>query len=236
MTRDDLDLYRSIEQTFFQRVTDRMSAEIYLYCLTGSLSRDAIITNWSDIDILLVLRSYTSTVFDTLHNTVKETEHPTKIGLTIFTLEEFNCELLKSSRTYLAINAICDGVLVPRICAPEIVLQRVPSELIRRSNQAEFAHVLHVLKRELLQTMKCDERKVYKYITILLKIHLQEQGIVANSYEVMLNNISCLRGFGPTFPSPQEILDNPGDKKNRLDTYFEFLNQVRKHSRSIFES
>ena len=45
--------YYKVEKKFYNMLLSLIGKDIYLYCVTGSLSRDDITPNWSDIDILL---------------------------------------------------------------------------------------------------------------------------------------------------------------------------------------
>lgn len=226
--------YEKTDQKLFERISARMGDNLRFYCATGSYGRNKILPGWSDIDILLVLREYGPTTFAEIGQTLNELRGPIKIGLTIFSVEEFTRPSPKSSRTCLAINAILDGKFTPRLQAPEIQLTYVPIAAIRTANKTEFARVFHDLKREMLRLQECDERKICKFMTIILKIILQEREICADSYEDVSDSMLIFKELGFEFVTPEEILKHPEKKSKRFLTYIDFVQKISANVETIF--
>jgi len=226
--------YAEVERRFFHSILGKLDQQLKLYCITGSVGRKKALLGWSDIDILLVIDRYDAACFATVGQAIADCNSTLKIGVTLFSIEEFNCGSLKNSRTLLAVNAILDNRLSPRVRAPEVRITPVPTALIKQTNRAEFARVLHDLKRELLRLDEYDERKAYKFLVILLKIVLQERDITVDSYDGVLEHASSLSYLAPDLPSPAFILATPERKSERFAYYMEFLERVRAHSSEIF--
>jgi len=159
--------YSRVEKQFYDILLPLIGKDIYLYCVTGSLGREDIIPNWSDIDILLVIKEYNESTFFHINNCLLETDCDIKIGITIFSLEEFNHEYFKDAKTYISIELISKGYYKPRIMLPEVKFIPEDKTLKRYMDISSFSRFSHDIKRELLKMAdRYNEKKVYKLIII----------------------------------------------------------------------
>lgn len=225
----ELKRYLAVEEAFFARITQDFSDEIVLYCITGSLGRKDIIAGWSDIDILLVVRNYSAGLFASVLKAIEANDSGIKIGLTLYSVSEFNSGLFKDPKTYHSLKLIHDGIFTPRIFKREKIQLTTPEKsMIETFDSIDFTKVLHELKRELLKGEWFDETKTYKYITLLLKILLRRRGIYCLGYRHTFNEaLRSLKGFSFKFSSPEEILTSPNLKERRYQTYIAFLNWLK---------
>lgn len=229
--------YYNNEKKFYDILLSSIGEDIYLYCVTGSLGREDVIPNWSDIDILLVIKEYNELTLSCINSCLLKISGDIKIGVTIFSLEEFNHEYLKDAKTYISIELILKGYYKPRIMLPEVELILEDKTLKKYMDISSFSRFSHDIKRELLRMKDdYDEKKVYKLIIILLKIMLNQKGIVALNYQnTLLESIKHLQNFKIDIPEPVFIMDHPEEKSKRFFIYLSFLEWLRKNTNVIFQ-
>lgn len=228
--------YVEKEEEFFNNLALDAEHDIYLYCNTGSLGRGEIIPGWSDIDILLVIKEYSQVIFKSIANALQKAGNDIKIGITIFSLEEFNHAYFKDSKTYISIKLISDGYYRSRIMKSEIQLLLQDKTLKKYMDITDFSRFSHDIKRELLKKEGYDEKKVYKLITNLLKICLYQRGIVTLGYkDTIASATDSLPGFKIRIPEPETVLADLKGKKGRYQIYLQILEWLRKNTNVIFQ-
>lgn len=228
--------YISTERRFYENVSTALGEQLLLYCVTGSLARNEIIPGWSDIDILLVVARYDAAILDSIRTAVPSQEERIKIGVSIFSLEEFNNRYFKDSKTYISISLINQNHYKPRIIAPDILLQEPTTELRHYMNVYDFARFGHDLKRELLRgRSEYDEKKTYKTLVLLLKIMLYERGSITLGYsDTLRKSRESLGNFLDRFIEPTDILALPGGGTTRYDDYVAALEWIKGNTDAIF--
>lgn len=229
--------YSSVEKQFYDILLPIMGKDIYLYCVTGSLGREDVIPNWSDIDILLVVKEYSETTLSCINNCLLKMNGGIKIGVTIFSIEEFNHEYFKDAKTYISIELISKGYYKPRIILPEIKFVLEDKTLKKYMDISNFASFSHDIKRELLRMGdNYDEKKVYKLVIILLKIMLNQRGIVTLNYrDTLSESMKYLPNFNINIPEPIFMINHLEGKKERFIIYLSFLEWLRKNTNVIFQ-
>ncbi len=228
--------YIEKEEMFFKHLISSIEKNIYLYCNTGSLSRGEVIPGWSDIDVLLVVNEYNKIIFESISNALKKVGNDIKIGVTIFSLEEFNHIYFKDSKTYISIRLMSEGQYHPRIIKPEIKLVTQDKTLKKCMDIADFSRFSHDIKREFLKKKSYDEKKIYKLIIILLKICLSQRGITTLGYkETIICAIKDLPNFNVKIPEPEHILADPEGKYERYKIYLLIVEWLRKNTNVIFQ-
>lgn len=234
LTKDD---YFEKEKQFYELLTSALQTDILLYCVTGSLARNELIPGWSDIDVLIVIRDYTPSLMEKISNVLRTTEGEIKIGVSIFSLEEFNHKYFKDSKTYISTLLLEKSYYKPRIIDPCIVLQTQDRSLRKYMNIYDFARFSHDLKRELLQNSKeYDEKKVYKLAIILLKIALFERDIITFGYTETLQKATEIFGdLAGQLVTPEVIMNIPENKAKRYNDYVHMFEWIRKNINAVFQ-
>lgn len=232
-----IDDYIKSEAAFYERLVSVIGPQILLYCVTGSLARKDIILGWSDIDVLIVIKDYTPTLMRQVGDVLSAAGNQIKIGVSIFSLEEFNHRYFKDSKTYISLSLIKQGYYEPRIIGSSIALQIQSDDMRKNMNIYDFARFGHDIKRELLRTQyEYDEKKVYKLTILLLKIALWEKGISASGYAETLQKVSeTLEGLDKRLTTPDVILNSPEEKAARYNDYVYILEWFRKNTNAIFQ-
>lgn len=234
LTKDN---YLEKEKQFYELLISALQTDILLYCVTGSLARNDLIPGWSDIDVLLVIRDYTPSLMEKISDVLHTTGGEIKIGISIFSLEEFNHKYFKDSKTYISTLLLKQGYYKPRIIDPSIVLQTQDDSLRKYMNIYDFARFSHDLKRELLQkSEEYDEKKVYKLTIILLKIALFERNIITFGYtETLQKATEILDGFAERLVTPDIIMNIPENKAKRYNDYVHLFEWIRKNINAVFQ-
>ena len=232
MENKHLKQYQKIEENFFEFLNSKLSNELLFYCVTGSLARESIIAEWSDIDILIVFIEYNEKVFETLSAALKNNKSNIKIGTTFYSIDEFIAKnIFKDPKTICSLELINSGIYNPRKCKKHIfnnIKKIVDLNFSSWSSVISFAMILHEYKRALLSYENIDEKKVYKLLNTLLKILLMQKGLKVLSYEDVLNEAKgSLEGFDFKIELPQKILKNKEDVNMRKKEYIKILNWLK---------
>ncbi|OGI95463.1 hypothetical protein A2917_02800 [Candidatus Nomurabacteria bacterium RIFCSPLOWO2_01_FULL_42_17] len=228
--------YTNTENNFFASILKFFGEDLLLYCVTGSLSRNEVIPRWSDIDVLMVMKECNLVTLSKIENTLKQTQTNIKIGVTFYSLSEFNNLFFKDSKTYLSIRYISEKYYIPRILSSEIKIQLLPEEMFRHNDAFEFARFVHDLKRELLIKDIRNERKVYKLSITLLKIALRQRGVVALGYKETIEKAEKnLPNFSEIhIMEPEEVMAKPEKIVERYETYGRIIEWVTKNTDTVF--
>jgi len=226
--------YQKIENDFFYHLESELAGDLLFYCVTGSLARKSIKPNWSDIDILIVFANYSEKIFNVLSSALDNNKSGVKIGTTFYSIDEFTAKnIFKDPKTIYSLELIKSGVYNPRKCC-NIVIDEIDKlvdpDFSNWSSIISFTMLLHEYKRALLPCGDIDEKKVYKLLNTLLKILLRRKGIVALSYENVLNEAkNNLSGFNFNLVSPEDITRDKESVNKRKKEYIKILNWIKKY-------
>lgn len=228
--------YIKVEERFFSLLSESLSKDLLLYCVTGSLARDEIIPRWSDIDVLLVVKKCDLLTLSKIDVAAREAQNKIKIGITFYSLSEFNNLLFKDSKTYLAVKFINEKHYIPRILSLDIKNDLPSEEILKHNDVFEFTTLFLHLKRELLEKDIRDERKVYKLVITILKIALRYRGINTHGYEeTITRTYKNLPNFNNIhIPDPKEILAKPDNILERYKTYVKIVEWIAENIDILF--
>src|SRR3989344_5893549 len=115
--------YFETEKNIFELLKKSLGTRLLFYCLTGSLARGKPVPGWSDIDILLVVDVYSPDFFALLESVAMMGE--IKVGMTFYSLEEFNERYFRDPKTHAALELIEKGIYIPRIISDEVFAEMV---------------------------------------------------------------------------------------------------------------
>ena len=193
---------KRIEDNFFQEINKFERNNLLFYCATGSLGRNNLIEGWSDIDILMVFKEYSVSLFSHIDKSLKNCKSAIKIGTTFYSLNEFNnAEYFKDPKTCHAIELIEKGIYMPKIQADNIILPNINKEILKIYDIADMGKYLHNIRRELIHRSGFDEHSVYKQLFCIIKILLYRQDILVFGYQdILLKARKYLPGFRFSLP------------------------------------
>ena len=214
--------YQKIENTFYENIIKFLGENVLLYCVTGSLGRGDLVPGWSDIDILLVYKNLDNNTLSGLGKIIRKNKSSIKIGITQYTLNEFNDPLYKDPKTYQNINQILEGTIKPKILSPKIKIHRYKNlEII---DNIDVAKSIHSIKRQLILGPEgFDEKNIYKELIMILKVSLRNKGINVFGYNNILKLAQSNINFNVDIKGPEEILQLSNQKQQRYASYVEFL-------------
>lgn len=223
-----LEQYQEVEYSFYRNLTKRLSNKISLYCVVGSLAFKNIIPNWSDIDLLLVVKDYSKKVFDSLKSTNEQNTSGISIGFTFYSEREFSSPGYKDTKTLIALQQIKLGIYQPRFLDVNLRMPEISDEEIAKQALGSFPRNLHDFKRELVVLEVETEKQAYKRLIILLKIMLLQKGVKVFGYDLVLKAArKYLPGFIVSLPTPAEILLMPNKWQERRSVYCSFLEWLK---------
>ncbi len=223
----DISNYFETEKTIFDLLQKNLGPRLLFYCLTGSLARGKPVPGWSDIDILLVVDAYTPDFFALLESTSKV--NGIKVGMTFYSLEEFNERYFRDPKTHAALELIEKGVYVPKVLSDLIELSSISISQKIIVDAVEFSNMLHLAKRSLLME-KGDVHDSIKKVIVLLRIILKQYSIWPVTSEEVFTEM--VRKF-PDFP----LVDKPvnsiyyGEWREKGILIFEW---IRNNTQNIF--
>ncbi len=220
--------YLKVEEAFFQEVKNALGDHLLLYSIAGSFGLNDPIPNWSDIDILIVLDRYILKYFNILDQALKNNLSNIHIGLTFYSLSEFNKgQYFKDPKTCHYLNSIIIGEYKPRILNSKVVLE-INSELLKKMDFVDFSKHLHQFKRGLLDKKNYNEKAVFKALIVLIKIMLRYKNIAFCGYKNILEQAQKnLNGFNFIFSLPEDIINHPELSLKRYKEYVKFLNWLK---------
>jgi 8-oxo-dGTP diphosphatase len=219
--------YLEIEAKIFKILKTQLGERLHLYCLTGSLARGNPVPGWSDIDIVLVVDAYTPDFFKLLESVSRI--DGIKIGITFYSLEEFNDRYFRDPKTHAALELIEKGVYVPKVLSDSVDLTSVSITQKIFIDAVEFSNMLHMAKRSLL-VEKGDVHDSIKKVIVLIRIILKQYNIwPVTSEEVFVEMAKKFKDF-PVIDKPVNVIYYD-DWKEKGILIFEW---IRKNTTNIF--
>jgi predicted nucleotidyltransferase len=218
-------IYRQSERQFYERVHALLGDDLLLYCITGSLARGYITLDWSDIDILLVVKKYRNNALRNIQEAIDSADAHIKIGITSYSRAEFEDLQYIDTKTLLAIQRIKDGTYIPRVIAEGLSMPELSDQQIRMREQARFPELLHKYKRSLQKYSPENERELYKQAIDLLKITIRSES-KSNpiTYTKVLSDAAKhLPNWSAPLFLPNVIMEDILPPEQRLARYHELL-------------
>mgnify|MGYP001574470957 CR=1 FL=1 len=230
--------WESIEEKFFNQVRGKLKGNLMLYCLTGSSARGEFIEGWSDLDVLLVTRRLSGEVLKVVQQATNNSE-AIKIGVTLYSYDEMFKKNFLDAKTLVTLSLIGSNYYQPRIISVEIsnLLVRGVNTGSKSIDAAEFAYLLHRLKRELmlLPNPNHSEKESYKLVMTLIKVILRHKGYIARNHQEAFDMAKQhLPGLKIKMPEIKEVISNISGRPDRLKIYMSFLDWLVAKNNSLF--
>src|SRR3989344_5924029 len=152
-----------------------------------------------------------------------------KVGMTFYSLEEFNERYFRDPKTHAALELIEKGIYIPRIVSDEIDLNSISISQKILVDTVEFSNILHLAKRSILSE-KGGVHDSIKKVIVLMRIILKQYNIwPVISEEVFAEMVQKF----PDFPVVDKSVDSIyyDEWKERSILIFEW---IRTNSAKVF--
>lgn len=223
--------YLAIEEKFYSLLSKKIN-NLSLYCVTGSLARNSVIPNWSDIDILIGVRDYNENTLKLLAEAIDEMRSPIKIGVSIYSNTELQSEAAIDTKTIHSIRSIMSGDFRPRLLSNDLRLKAARTALVIERDSAVQAELMHTVKRCLEDRDPSNERELYKSIVTIIKIlgrRFNNDFSVSSYDDVVVLADKMMLQSSIKFFNPDVIVSSSISYEARLDVYNQIFKWFIKH-------
>lgn len=163
--------------------------DILLFSIVGSCAFEACISNWSDLDILIIVDHLDDEIMDFI--TFVSKEYNIHVGISIFTARQLDLKEL-DLKTRFYIYYIQQGKIIPSIFSEKLYLPMIDIELLKRDQKVKRNELLFALRRKLYDD-KVSDKELFKLIVDILKIELSLNDVIcATTNEVWGNSKKIL--------------------------------------------
>lgn len=176
-----------MQSVIYKRIVSILGDNLKLFSFVGSSSTKSFITNWSDIDILLVVNSYDDEQLFKVFEL--NSEFSIKIGISIFSIEEINNDRV-DNKNLINLYLIKTGELVPQYISSNLDFDKfsIGEHIIRE--KAMRAYYLSLIKNIVyMDDRAIDTRKFLKYCLNIIKMDLIEKGIIIRTYDELISEL-----------------------------------------------
>lgn len=218
-------VYELIENTFREKLFGLLENKIALYCVTGSLGRQDIIPGWSDIDVLIIIDTYTPRVFEALHQALADNISGIKIGVSVFSIKEYNhTDIFFDPKSQFTLEMIKQGIYKPFIFDSSILDSlHTKKNVVQWFDSINLTRLLFELKRNLIDFNQSKERVVYKNIITIVKILVYRHGTMCLSYADTLIAAQNILHYPYHLPAVEDVAFMPINLKKRYTSYIQFV-------------
>ncbi len=174
--------YSNVISDYVKKMKNELREELSLLLVIGSSSSSKVMVNWSDIDVILVVKNYNFDIVDKIKDISKC--FPVKIGTTIYSEKEFINKKIDPKTYYhlyllnnkkIDLQFIKEGFEIPQISFDEIKNTHVPYLNWR----------MHIYKRYFLYDSLNKEqiKTIYKMTYLIMKAILILDGYTPKNYD-----------------------------------------------------
>ncbi|MET4424256.1 hypothetical protein [Bradyrhizobium sp. RT3a] len=184
-------------------------------CATGSLAYDRWVANWSDVDVLMILRSFAERDLAPVTELIQSYELPVKIALSIVLMSEIEAGLVSGAVLHRLRRAATGDVFVLSAATP-VDLPQLTIEADAEASMSDLFTAIVMLRRAVAFN-EIDVHAVFKQAAIAAKVMLRSEGIEVDSEERALD-ILCLRnGYADLeIPTKVEMAKDRTAHKDRI--------------------
>ena len=214
--------YQEVFDEFLRRISSLFS-DIILLTLTGSGGQERVINNWSDLDVLIVLKRLEEKKIKIIYKSVEAL--PIKIGLTIYSKEEFE-EGLVDSKTVWNIQIIKDKKITPLIFKKDLKLPNFSKECNINIHRLVIPKKIHTIKRNLAKNSNYNIKSIAKDIDSIMKFAIfSVKGEIVTGYREVQDLFYNLFPECPEVSDVFEIIKGI-DREIYYHQCWEFLNYL----------
>ena len=186
------DSYKDNIMKFYKEIKNILQDNLMLFMVTGSAGIGKIHEGWSDIDILIVTKSYIIDDIRKIQEVISKLSN-IKIGTTIYSQKEFENNMIDGKTMYSLLNLYSNNLHLnyynTKLKIPEITLN-----MMKQKHLALLPDYVHKLKR-LVYINKYDKKTIIKTMNLIMKIYVVQRNVIPKEYEDVFNKFSYLYNF-----------------------------------------
>lgn len=175
-------IYKDTISSYIKEVQQTLGEKIKLILLIGSSSSGKVISDWSDIDIIIVLEQYKMEYIEKIKNIVKN--YDIKIGNTIYSKIEFENKKI-DPKTFYYLLLVQKEIIPIQYCSSDLNIPKISELECKNAYHSWLMEHFHSYKRIWLYTEIPNEkiREIFKNTYLIMKSILIINGYYPQNYE-----------------------------------------------------
>ena len=215
------DSYKDNIMKFYKEIKNILQDNLMLFMVTGSVGIGKIHEGWSDIDILIVTKSYIIDDIRKIQEVISKLSN-IKIETTIYSQKEFENNMIDGKTMYSLLNLYSNNLHLnyynTKLKIPEITLN-----MMKQKHLALLPDYVHKLKR-LVYINKYDKKTIIKTMNLIMKIYVVQRNVIPKEYEDVFNKFSYLYNFKKIDISKElNLNDISKEFEDYLKKFIEFI-------------
>ena len=172
------DKYKNILLEIYDNVMKNLKDNILLFLIHGSAGRECMHKDWSDLDLIIVLKEYTFDDIEKIESYINK--YDVKVGTTIYSKYEAE-SLLVDAKTLYSLFMLQEGKLKSTYYN-NIKIPIIRYDDLVHKNMEVLPEAIHKLKR-LIYKNDVNDKAIIKTLNLIMKVLLINEGIFPQTYE-----------------------------------------------------
>lgn len=215
------DSYKDNIMKFYKEIKNILQDNLMLFMITGSVGIGKIHEGWSDIDILIVTKSYIINDIKKIQEVIIKLSD-IKIGTTIYSQKEFENNMIDGKTMYSLLNLYRNNLHL-NYYNTKLKIPVVTLDMMKQKHLELLPDYIHKFKR-LVYINKYDKKTIIKTMNLIMKIYVVQKNVIPKEYEDVFNKFSYLYNF-KKFDISKELNLNDISKEfeDYLKKFIEFI-------------
>lgn len=160
--------YSPIIESYVKRIIDKLKDNLEMIYIIGSSATEDVVANWSDIDVIIVLKEYVIEDIEIIKKVSNSYE--IKIGNTLYSKKEFENKYI-DSKTYYYLYLYNNNVLDITYLNKDLIIPKITFEECLLATKIVLLNDLHNLKRLLTYDFLSNQqlKVMYKKLYVIMK-------------------------------------------------------------------
>ena len=215
------DSYKDNIMKFYKEIKNILQDNLMLFMVTGSVGIGKIHEGWSDIDILIVTKSYIIDDIRKIQEVISKLSN-IKIGTTIYSQKEFENNMIDGKTMYSILNLYRNNLHL-NYYNTDLKIPAVTLDMMKQKHLALLPDYVHKLKR-LVYINKYDKKTIIKTMNLIMKIYVVQRNVIPKEYEDVFNKFSYLYNFKKIDISKEiKLNDISKEFEDYLKKFIEFI-------------
>lgn len=218
-------IYKKNIYEFYDEVKTILKRNLMLFMVTGSAGIGKIHKNWSDIDILIVIRYYNISDIKRINEVINRLSN-IKIGTTIYSQKEFSNGMIDGKTMYSLLNVYAKNLYF-NYYNKKLKIPIITLEMMKQKHIMLLPDYIHKLKR-LVYVNDYDKKAIIKTMNLIMKIYVVQKNVIPKEYEDVFSKFSSLYNF-ENFNITGELNSNviSIEFENYIKKFIEFISNEK---------